>query len=120
MGDVGERVLDVVDIVEDLGAEVRLDEDVACARDASVPRDRRKRADLGRTRREEPDEREKVGREGGGENVEADGTATGRIVLVGRVVLADVVNVPSPVAPTDDDDRSVLYERYRQLFKVTR
>lgn len=55
MRDVGERVLDVVLVVEDLGTEVGLDEEVAG--------------------RQEPREGEEVGGEGLRQDVEADRTA---------------------------------------------
>jgi hypothetical protein len=71
MRDVRKGVFDVVLVIEDLGAPVGLDEEISGG--------------------EKPGEGEEVGREGGEEDVQADGLASGRVEFVRGVVLTSVV-----------------------------
>lgn len=72
MGDIRQGVFDVVLIVEYLRAPVGLDEEIS--------------------RGEKPGEREKVGGEGGGENIQPDGLASGGEEFVSGVVLTSGVD----------------------------
>lgn len=65
------------------------------------PQDREKEMRRKLTRREKPCQREQVGGEGSGENVETDGSSSRRVEFVSWVVLTSVVDVSSPITSTD-------------------
>jgi hypothetical protein len=104
---VGEGILDVVLVIEDLSPQVGLDEEV--------------------TRGKEPGEGVEVGRERGRQDVESDGTSAPGVEFergaaatcsqrdaqqitetVDSLVLGGVVDVSSPVASSNDNHRPIL------------